>query len=249
MQKIIVVTPTHNAKSALSHVAERLFAEDIPGLEWLIVDDHSTDGTAAHAESLRNQYDHKIHVLRHKGPHGVAAAYREGFHKAADLGAEVIVQMDAVPHQPQCMAQMLDLLNRGHFDMVIGARYLEGVHDSRAWPRKALSGLVRASTPAILNMPINDASSGFRAWRTRVLQEVGFDWVQTKGDAFMVEMAYRAHRLGYRIGEVPVYVTDCQSSHQTENELAQDAASRLWLRLRYRGLTPSQRKRWHVEPA
>lgn len=247
MQKIIVVTPTHNARNALSHLAVQLGPQDVPGLEWLIVDDHSTDDTAAYIESLSGQYDHKIHLLQLTMKHGQAAAYCAGFQQAIDLDADIIVQMSMGAHQPQYLAQMLDLLNRGQFDMVIGSRYADSAPQGQPWPRKALSSLVRASAPVILNMPINDPASGFRAWRTTVLQDVDFNHVQTKGEAFMVEMAYRAHRLGYRIGEVPVYVTHRHDNH-TDNALAQEAASHLWMRLRYRGLTPSRRKSWGIEP-
>lgn len=247
MQKIVVITPTHNAQNALSHLAVQLASQDIPGLEWLIVDDHSTDGTADYIESLSGQYDHKIHLVRHTGPRGQAAAFCVGFQQAIDRGADIIVQMNVGAHQPQYLAQMLDLLNRGHFDMVIGARYADSTAKGQPWPRKALSSLVRASAPVILNMPINDPASSFRVWRVTALQDVDFNRVQTKGEAFMVELAYRAHRLGYRIGEVPVYVTH-HHDNQTNNALAQEAASHLWMRLRYRGLTPSRRKSWGIKP-
>ncbi|MCA9892176.1 MAG: polyprenol monophosphomannose synthase [Anaerolineae bacterium] len=255
MQKIIVVTPTYNEKVNLDRLAAGLFAQGIPGLELLVVDDKSPDGTADYAEELRCQYDNKIHVLRRKGPRGFAASYIEGFRKAADMGAEIIVQMDAdLSHQPKYLQGMIDLVNRGQFDMVIGSRYIPGGGVDVKWPwfRKFLSGFAnRVYTPTILDMPINDATGGFRAWRADALIALELDRVQSNGYVFMVEMAYRAHRLGYRIGETPIYFPDRQyGNSKMKSSIAIEAAARVWqIRKRYSTLTPAHRKVWRAEPA
>ena len=63
MQKIMVVMPTYNEKDALPLMVEAIFALNISGLEMLVVDDNSPDGTGQIADNLREQYDNQVNVL------------------------------------------------------------------------------------------------------------------------------------------------------------------------------------------
>ncbi|QPC84290.1 polyprenol monophosphomannose synthase [Phototrophicus methaneseepsis] len=254
MQKIFVVSPTYNERDNLPRLAAGLFALDNPGLEILVVDDNSPDGTAEVAEELREKYDEKVHVLRRKGPRGFAASYFDGFRLAAKMGADLIVQMDAdLSHMPRHLAEMLDMLNRGNYDVVIGSRYVSGGGVDVDWPwhRKFLSGFAnQVYTPAILSIPIHDTTSGFRVWRTESLMDMDIDRVQSNGYVFGVEMIYAAYRMGYRIGESPIYFPDRQyGNSKMSSSIAIEAALRVWqILFRYRRLTPAMRKKRFAPP-
>jgi dolichol-phosphate mannosyltransferase len=255
MQKIFVVSPTYNERENLPRLAAGLFGLDMPGLELLVVDDNSPDGTADVAEELRAQYDEKVHVLRRKGPRGFAASYFDGFRLAAKMGADLIIQMDAdLSHMPKHLAEMVDMLNRGQYDVVIGSRYIAGGGVDVDWPwhRKFLSGFAnQVYTSTILGTHIHDMTSGFRVWRTETLLDLDIDRVQSNGYVFGVEMVYAAYRLGYRIGESPIYFPDRQyGNSKMSSSIALEAAMRVWqILFRYRHLTPAMRKKHDYTPS
>ena len=122
-QRLMVVLPTYNERENLPRITQALFALGLPGLEILVVDDNSPDGTGELAETLRGEYDEKIHVLHRQEKNGLGPAYLAGFQKALSLGAELIVQMDADgSHQPKYLHDMLSLIPGK--DVVIGSRFM-----------------------------------------------------------------------------------------------------------------------------
>lgn len=244
-QSVMIVLPTYNERENLPRIIEALFALDIPHLQLLVVDDGSPDGTGQIADQLRQDYDKRVHVLHRTTKNGLGPAYIAGFKHAIELGAEIIIQMDAdFSHQPRYIPEMLEKI-RQH-DLVIGSRYIAGGGVDPSWHpyRKLLSWWAnRVYTPSILRVPISDATGGFKAWRRETLIGMDIDRVQSNGYVFQVEMSYVAHRLGYRIGEVPIYFPDRQvGESKMDSSIALEAALSVWQLLwHYRGLTPAQR--------
>jgi len=108
--------------------AERV-AEVVRGLpSWvdhiIVVDDASTDGTAAAAESVN---DARVVVLRHAQNEGVGGATITGFNKACELGADVLVKMDGDGQMdPAGLSVLLEPIRRGEADYTKGNRFLHG---------------------------------------------------------------------------------------------------------------------------
>jgi dolichol-phosphate mannosyltransferase len=89
--------------------------------------------------------------------------------------------------------------------VAIGSRYVPGGAVSN-WSRARL-GISKAGNAyarALLRMPIHDATSGYRAYRRRVLESLMDDGIRSEGYAFQIELAYRAWRQGFTVGEVPI---------------------------------------------
>src|SRR5690554_5907721 len=100
--KVMVVIPTYNEADNLRAMAGELLALGVPGLEILIVDDNSPDGTGQIADELAARYPGEIHVMHRSGKLGLGTAYVTGFGYALDQGAEYVVQMDAdFSHSPR----------------------------------------------------------------------------------------------------------------------------------------------------
>ncbi len=245
MQKIMIVLPTYNEKENLPAIVQALFDLDIDRLEILVVDDNSPDGTGQIADGLRVQYDERVHVLHRAGKAGLGPAYLAGFRRALDLGADVLIQMDAdFSHQPKYIPQLLKQLD--DCDLVVGSRFAQGGSVDERWGlyRKLLSTWAnRIYTPLILGMPVADATGGFVAWQAETLIGMDIDRVQSNGYVFQVEMKYVAHKLGYRIQEIPIHFPDRQhGTSKMDSSVALEAALRVWqLRYGYRHLDPSQR--------
>lgn len=245
MQSVMVVIPTYNEKENLPKIVEAVFKLDISGLQILVVDDNSPDGTGQLAEELRIQYDEQVHILHRTGKGGLGPAYIAGFNQAIELGADIIIQMDAdFSHQPKYLPELLEKLQNS--DLVVGSRFAPGGSVDSNWSfyRKLLSWWAnRVYTPLILNIPVNDATAGFKAWRRETLIGMDIDRVQSNGYVFQVEMSYVAHKLGYKIAEIPIHFPDRQiGTSKMDSSVALEAAMRVWdLLFRYRSLNPSMR--------
>jgi dolichol-phosphate mannosyltransferase len=242
---LMVVLPTYNEKENLKPMVEALLALEIAALQILVVDDNSPDGTGDLAEALKSQYPERIHVLHRAQKEGLGPAYIAGFKKALELGASAILQMDAdFSHQPKYLPILLEKLK--DYDLVIGSRFAKGgsVDENWSFYRKMLSWWAnRIYTPSILGVPVYDATGGFKLWRRETLIGMGIDRVQSNGYVFQVEMSYIAHKLGYRISEIPIHFPDRQrGKSKMDSSVALEAALRVWdLRWRYRSLKPSMR--------
>jgi hypothetical protein len=93
-------------------------------------------------------------------------------------------------------------------DVAIGSRYVHGVRVEN-WPfrRLMLSRFANFYVNRATGMPasvVSDATSGFRAYKREVLEEIQLSTVSGNGYFFQVEMAFRAWRLGFRVVEVPI---------------------------------------------
>jgi hypothetical protein len=121
--RTLVVVPTYDEADALPLFVAR-FAPT--GLELLIVDDGSPDGTGALADGLAAERPW-MHVLHRTSKDGLGMAYRAGFAWALDRGYEVVGQMDcALSHPPETLAELLTVLHARDADLVIASRYLPG---------------------------------------------------------------------------------------------------------------------------
>jgi dolichol-phosphate mannosyltransferase len=243
--KTMVVVPTYNERENLPKFVEALFGLNIPNFEILVVDDNSPDGTGQLAEELRGQYQQRVHVLHRTHKQGLGPAYLHGFRHALSLGADLLVQMDAdFSHQPKYILTMLDMIPQ--YDVVIGSRFMKGGGVDESWSmyRKLLSLWAnRIYTPAILRLPVVDATGGFKMWRKETLIGMNLERIQSNGYVFQVEMSYVAHRLGYKLGEFPIYFPDRkEGTSKMSSKVAIEAAMRVWQILGWhRLLTPQDR--------
>ena len=201
-----MVIPTYNESENLPKLVEDVLALPLDDIHILIVDDNSPDGTGELAEKLRVQYNDRIHCLHRAGKLGLGSAYREGFKKAIEEGADYIGQMDAdFSHPIDKIPLMVKELE--HADLVIGSRYVKGGSLDENWPfyRKWLSGFGNAYARVILGLPNRDVTGGFKLWKKETLQAMPMDTIKSNGYVFQVEMNYVASKMGFKIVEIPIY--------------------------------------------
>lgn len=242
-----VVLPTYNECENIVRLAPALFGLGVEDLHVLVVDDNSPDGTGEIVKTLAAQAEYKgrLHLLQRPQKQGLAPAYIQGFSKALAMGADYVIQMDAdLSHQPKYIPSLLRQVQE--YDIVIGSRYAEGGSVDDGWGplRKLLSWWAnRVYAPTILRIPIRDATGGFRIYRREALIGMDMRRVKANGYVFMVEMIYVAHRLGYRIGEIPIHFPDRRhGDSKMSSAIALEAALRVWqIRLRHRQLRQEAR--------
>jgi dolichol-phosphate mannosyltransferase len=236
--QITIVIPTYNEAENLPKLVSVLFSLPLD-LSILVVDDNSPDGTGDIAEEIAKKYPGRVFVLRRAGKLGLRSAYIEGFHKAFDLGAEAVVQMDAdFSHDPQVIKEMAKRIES--CDVVIGSRYVKGGSVDERWPiwRKGLSAFGNFYARTILHFPLRDVTTGFRMWRREALQRMPLDRIRSNGYIFLVEMAYVAYLMGYKITETPIYFADRRwGKSKMSLKIQMEAAMRIWdVRFHYRDL-------------
>lgn len=227
--KITVVLPTYNEAENLPNLVSALFSLPLD-LSLLVVDDNSPDRSGQIAEGLAGAHPGRIAVLHRAGKLGLRSAYLEGFAKAFETGAEAVVQMDAdFSHDPAVLAEMAKRIES--CDVVIGSRYVKGGSLARRWPlwRKALSAFGNNYARTILNFPLHDVTTGYRMWRRRALEGIPLDRIRSSGYVFLVEMAYVAYLMGYRITEVPIHFSDRRwGKSKMSLRIQMEAAVRVW---------------------
>jgi dolichol-phosphate mannosyltransferase len=204
--RAVVVIPTYNEVENLALIVPRVLAQD-PGLEVLVVDDNSPDGTGKVAQELAETTG-RVHVLHRPGKQGLGAAYRAGLAHALTLGPECVIQMDAdFSHPPEVLPQMLAASEE--CDVVLGSRYLDGVTVVN-WPieRILISYFGNWYARKVTGLPVSDATGGFRCMRSRALERVGLERIRSDGYAFQIELNYRFVRGGARIREIPFFFLD-----------------------------------------
>ena len=247
--RITVVIPTYNEADNLPAITEALLRLGLPGLQLLIVDDNSPDGTGAVADDLALRYnasllegEHpRLLVIHREGKGGLGTAYVAGMTRAIADGADFIVQMDAdFSHSPRYLPQMLGVLLATGADMVIGSRYVPGgsLDAGWEWNRRLLSWWANLYSRAILGLRIRDMTAGFKMWRRSALQVIGLQTVRSNGYSFQVEMAYLCEKLGFRLVEIPIHFEDRRiGQSKLDVPVKLESAWRTWqIRWQYRHL-------------
>lgn len=237
--KTTIVIPTYNEKENLPLLLEKVFALETEGMNVLIVDDNSPDGTGQLAESLKETYPGRVNVMHRKGKLGLGTAYIQGFQWAIEDGSDYIGQMDADFSHPIDKLPLM-VAELATYDVVIGSRYVEGGKLDEDWPlfRKLLSGFGNLYARTILGLSIRDATGGFKMWRRETLAAMPLDRIKANGYMFQVEMNYVATKLGFKFTEIPIYFRERTAGTSKMNfAIQREAALRCWtLRGEYRDL-------------
>ena len=197
MTKLIIQIPCLNEAGTLPEtiVALPRRIEGIDTIEFLVIDDGSSDGTSAVA---RRWGVH--HVVRHRRNRGLAAAFRSGIDAALAAGADVIVNTDGDgQYEGEDIAHLVAPIVAGEADIVVGDR---GVADNAHFsPFKRLlqrvgSGVVQR----LAGTRVPDAVSGFRALTREAAQRINI----TTDFSYTTDMLIQAGRKRLAIASVPV---------------------------------------------
>jgi len=200
--EVLVIIPTYNEAESLPLIVGRV-RQAVPSAHVLVADDGSPDGTGAIADEMTVDDEH-VHVLHRTAKSGLGAAYLAGFRWGMTRGYDVLVEMDADgSHQPEHLPAMLDALEGA--DVVIGSRWVPG-GGVENWPRRRqwLSQGGNRYTQLMLGLGVNDATAGYRAYRSDALEQLDLDTVASQGYCFQVDLTRRAVRAGLRVVEVPI---------------------------------------------
>lgn len=199
----LVIVPTHQEAANITDILTRIRAS-VPGADVLVIDDASRDGTPDLAEEVGRALG-QVEVMRRDAKNGLGDAYRTGFAWGLERGYEILVEIDADhSHDPAVLPELVSAASLGA-DLAIGSRYVPG-GAIVGWPRKrlTLSRWGNRYVALLLGLAINDATAGYRAFRSGAVRECNLATTTSDGYAFQIETTYRLVRAGKRIVEIPI---------------------------------------------
>jgi dolichol-phosphate mannosyltransferase len=201
-----VVLPTYDERENLERVVSSALARlhgVVADPHVLVVDDASPDGTGALADALAAEHA-AVEVLHRTAKEGLGPAYRAGFARALERGAELVIEMDAdLSHDPADLPRLVAAAEEA--DLVLGSRYVPG-GGVRDWGplRRALSRGGCWYARRVLGVPVRDLTGGFKCFRRAVLERLDLSGVEAAGYCFQIEVTYRALQAGFRVREIPI---------------------------------------------
>jgi len=196
----VVFVPAWNEEQNLPAVLEDLHRE-LPDVDLLVVDDGSTDGTAALARA------HGAEVLSFGENRGLRAGIAAGYGWALEHGYAFCGRVDADGQHPAAeLRRLLALVRADECDVAVGSRFVSGpgyapYRYRPSGARRLGTALLRRSVALALRRPFGDATSGLYAVNARALPLLSRPF---ESGAPEVEALIRVTEAGLRLEEVPV---------------------------------------------
>lgn len=201
---IVIFTPTYNEADNIEIFVKQVF-EVLPQCKILVVDDNSPDGTAKKVEELKKDYPN-LYLLVRKEKRGRGWAGIDGFKKALELKADLIVEMDAdLSHSPDELPKLIHYLqNNPEIDVVVGSRYIKGGEDSeRNIIRKFISLFARTYIKIVTGIPLKDITSGYKVYRREVIEKI-LPFLAASDPFIVTEVNYLCKLYGFKFQEIPI---------------------------------------------
>ncbi len=196
-EDLLVVIPAYNERGRVGGVIADV-KDALPGVDVLVVDDGSTDGTALEAAQAGAQ------VLSLPVNSGYGVALQTGYKYGVRAGYATIGQIDADgQHRAIYLAAMLEAMERQDADLIVGSRFLgDDGHYKTPFARAIGIRLFARLASTITHRQISDPTSGFQLMRSRVARLFCSEVYPT--DYPDADMLILLHRSGYRVCEIPV---------------------------------------------
>jgi glycosyltransferase involved in cell wall biosynthesis len=195
--KLIVQIPCLNEEATLPRVLEQLprEVEGFDSVEWLVIDDGSTDETIAVARE--GGVDHIVRLTNNKG---LAAAFQAGVDAALKLGADVIVNTDADDqYRAEDIPKLVVPILAGRADMVVGVRdvsRIEHFSPTKKLLQRLGSWVVRRAS----GTDVPDTTSGFRAYN----REAALQLLVVSNFTYTLESLIQAGKMLVAVEHVPI---------------------------------------------
>ena len=191
---IVVAIPAYNEDKYIGSLVLKLLARN---RLVLVVDDGSTDATAAIAQAAGAT------VLRHPHNLGKAAAVETAFEQARHMAVDALVLIDGdSQHDPADIDALVEPIFSEGADMVVGSRFA-GIRSVIPRWRVAGQRALRMATNVGSGLRLSDTESGFRAFSRRALEEMRFN---ARGFALEPATQFQAKARGWKVLEVPIHV-------------------------------------------
>lgn len=194
---ILIILPAYNEEANIQRVIHGVRACVPPSAHVLVINDGSRDATgrlAAEAGAFVLNMPYNV---------GIGAAVQTGFQFAARYGYDIVIRNDGDgQHAPEDIQKLLDALQNGLADVVIGSRWMGDSRDYGTPLTRRLGIAVLSSLLTLIcRQPITDPTSGFSGYNQRAIQLLAANYPHDYPEP---EAIVIAHRAGLRLLEIPV---------------------------------------------
>ena len=199
MNKLIIQIPCYNEQATLAETLADLprEIEGIDYIEYLIVDDGSTDDTIEVAK--QNKVHHIVRLDKNRG---LAQAFSAGLDACLKHQATIIVNTDADnQYDASCIGDLIKPILCGEADMVVGTRPVSQI-DHFSWSKKLLQRLGSSTVRALSGTRVEDAPSGMRAFS----RDIAMRLFVHNSYTYTLETLIQAGQCGYKVTSIPIRV-------------------------------------------
>jgi glycosyltransferase involved in cell wall biosynthesis len=189
-----LVIPVFNERTTVEAIIRRVLAVPLH-IELIVVDDGSTDGSGEILEKLHKTL---TFTLFRQTNTGKGAALRRGF--AAVSGDLVAIQDADLEYSPEEYPDLIDLILKGHADVVYGSRFL-GRHRVFLFTHYLGNRIVTLATNILYNTMLTDMETCYKVMRVDVLRSMT---LESNGFGIEPELTAKIFKRGYRVYEIPI---------------------------------------------
>ncbi len=212
MPKILVTPVVFNEQGKIQNVIERFLrcrnriSPPSARLDYLIVDDGSTDESSSIIAGFKNR---GVETIKHQKRKGVGAAIRTAIRYGLENHYDILVVMAGNDKDnPEEIPSLWDPILKEGYDLVQGSRYLQsgGTGGDMPFYRKIATRLHPRLFSLITRRPMTDTTNGFRAFQLSILKDSRINLNQEWLDTYELEpyLLFKALTLGFKVREVPV---------------------------------------------
>jgi glycosyltransferase involved in cell wall biosynthesis len=195
--RVSFLIPAHDEAATIGEVLTRVDALDLDK-QVIVVDDGSSDETAAIAEAWAEGRDGAVVLLQHQ--RGKGAAIRAAIER---IDGDIAVIQDAdMEYDPADVPALIEPIAGGHADVVFGSR-LSGARPQRAYLFWHMVGnrFLSLLTGLLYNTTLSDMETGYKAFRADVLRSLD---LEQDGFGIEPEITAKVCKRNLRIYEVPI---------------------------------------------
>jgi len=201
MSKVLVIIPTYNERENIEKLCRKILTIN-QNYSILVIDDNSPDKTAQIVLNLKKQYP-ALFLLQRSKKLGLGSAYKEGFAWAQKYNFNQVVTMDGdFSHDPCFIPHLINLAQSN--DLVIGSRYVRGgkIIGFNIW-RRFLSKSANLFVRTIFRLKVSDATSGFRCYGEKLIQNLPWQKFQCENYAFWLKPSFMLKDWGQKLPNCP----------------------------------------------
>jgi dolichol-phosphate mannosyltransferase len=198
-RELDIVIPVYNEGRNIVAVLSALAREVKTPARVLICYDQETDDTLPAVRGNPDAYAGlPVEFVRNRG-RGVHAAVMAGF--TASAAPYIVVYPADDDFNPGLLDRMVEMARQG-CDVVCASRFMPGgTMQGCPWLKAVLVRSAAFTLHYLALLPTHDATSGFRLFSRRVIEQIAVE--STEGFCYSIELLVKAHRLGWRVGELP----------------------------------------------
>jgi dolichol-phosphate mannosyltransferase len=204
----LIIIPTYNEAENIARLLSDLASLYPSSVDILVIDDNSPDGTFEIVATMQEKIK-GLSIIKRERKLGLGTAYITGFRYALEKGYGYVIEMDAdYSHDPTEVQRFLDAVKEA--DLVIGSRYMNNTVNVVNWPlgRLILSKMASIYTKFITGLPVDDPTSGFKCFSSKVLRALDLEKINSQGYSFQIEMNFRVWKKGFVLREIPIVFVD-----------------------------------------